>query len=220
MTTSPAPTPPPPPEITPTSVLAAHVAKLAGRLQHGAITNLAGPVADLARLRRSLDATPGSDPVVWRIIFGDFPDQPNDEVPNPTEHAAYISMCLFAIHQQSKDKHMHRRGRTHCLGRAMRLLAQTGDNEPDSAIVKRFNAIVTADDFDEVVRHLRSYVGLLRSNSIPLDYGLLADDLYQWQDADCRSVVRLRWSRDFSRVPRVPDADAEPTDSDSDSDNT
>ncbi|NMO04931.1 type I-E CRISPR-associated protein Cse2/CasB [Gordonia sp. TBRC 11910] len=203
MTTStPEPAPPDAPSQT---ELAAHVAKLAGRLQHGAITNLAGPVADLARLRRSLDAAAGSDPVVWRIIFAGFPEQPDEPLPSRGEYAAYLSVCLFAIHQQSKNTQMHGGGRTHCLGRAIRQLAQSGtDAEPDGAIVKRFNAVVTADDFNEVIHHLRSLVGLLRVSSIPLDYGLLADDLYQWQLSSKRSGVRLRWSRDFSRVPRVP----------------
>lgn len=219
MTTSTAePVPPPPPDAQPRSELASHVDKLAGRLQHGAITNLAGPVADLARLRRSLDAEVGSDPVVWRIIFDGFPEQPNEPLPNPREQAAYLSICLFSLHQQSKQTHMHQRGRLRCLGRAIRQLAQAdGDTEPDSATVKRFNAVVTADDFNEVIHHLRSLVGMLRAHSISLDYGMLADDLCLWQQVDRRSEVRLRWSRDFSRVPRVPTTDATATTTDPDS---
>ncbi|GAB20278.1 putative CRISPR-associated protein [Gordonia effusa NBRC 100432] len=206
------------PAETAQSKLSIHVAKLAGTLQSGAIANRAKPVADLARLRRSLDAPPGGDPVVWRIVFDGFPNQPDQPWPNPIETAAYSAICLFAIHQQSRDNHMHKLGWKFSLGRSIRQLAQpVGESSPSDATVRRFNALVTADNFDEIIRHLRSLIGQLRASSIPLDYGQLADDLNRWQNSDLRSGVRLKWSRDFSRVPKPPESsDSTPPNTNSD----
>ena len=47
--------------------------------------------------------------------------------------------------------------------------------------------------------YLRTFIQLLRSAEIGLDYALLAKDLflYQWQDQV--SSVRLQWGQDFYR---------------------
>lgn len=188
----------------PQQSLGEFVAKRIGTLQDGAIKNRASAVGAMARLRRSIGATIGDDSTVWRIVFDGFPQrfQYGDD-PTPEECAAHTAMCLFALHQQSQGTQMHRHGIG--LGSAVRRLAQQpGEDAPRESIVRRFNALVTADHADEVGQHLRSLVGLFRANAIPLDYGRLAEDL-AGLDRDRRDWVQLRWSRDFSRVGKPKD---------------
>lgn len=178
-----------------------------GTLQDGAIKNRAGAVGSMARLRRSIGKGIGEDPTVWRVVFDGFPQRfQHGDDPTPEERSAHTAVCLFALHQQSQGTQMHRHGIG--LGSAVRRLAQQpGEDAPRESIVRRFNALVTADNFEEVGQHLRSLVGLFRTNGIPLDYGRLADDLAGLAalDRGRRDRVLLRWSRDFSRIGKPKD---------------
>lgn len=180
------------------------IARRIGTLQDGVIKNRSSAVGAMARLRRSVGTEIGEDPTVWRIVFDGFPErfQRGDD-PTPEELAAHAALCLFALHQQSQGTQMHLRGIG--LGSAVRRLAQPpGEDEPQESIVRRFNALVTADHSAEVRQHLRSLIGLFRANAIPLDYGRLAEDL-AGLDRNRRDHVQLRWSRDFSRIAKPKD---------------
>lgn len=173
-------------------------------LQDGAIKNRAGAVGAMARLRRSIGTEIGEDPTVWRIVFEGFPQRfQHGDDPTPEERAAHTAMSLFALHQQSHGTQMHRHGIG--LGSAVRQLAQQpGEDAPQESIVRRFNALVTADHPAEVRHHLRSLIALFRANTIALDYGRLAEDLAGLERGR-RDRVQLRWSRDFSRVGEPKD---------------
>jgi CRISPR system Cascade subunit CasB len=145
------------------------------------------------------------------------------------DEAVHLAVTLWALHQQAlRDEPMHVAGWT--LGRAVRQLAQggsgtessrrTSDSATSSAepsgntdredatpvedvsptIRKRFVRIGTATDFDMLGGRLREMVTLLRGARIPLDYGLLADQLNRWQDQAQQGVVRRAWGRDFHRA--------------------
>ncbi len=62
----------------------------------------------------------------------------------------------------------------------------------------------TASDWDELVRHARGLVQMMRSATpaIALDYGALADQLIALHNPERAADVRLRWGRDFYRVLR------------------
>ena len=68
-------------------------------------------------------------------------------------------------------------------------------------MLRRFNALATADSMPEVSHHLRGMIQLLRREGIPLDYPQLAEDLYQYQFVDGAPNVRLRWGRDLYASP-------------------
>lgn len=180
------------------------VSKRVASLQDGAIKNRAGAVGAMARLRRSIGKGIGDDPTVWWIVFDGFPERfQRGDGPTPEECAAHTAICLFALHQQSHGTQMHRHGIG--LGTAVRRLSQDpGEEGPRESIVRRFNALVTADHLDEVAQHLRSLIGLFRAEAIQLDYGKLAEDL-AGLDRGRRDRVQLRWSRDFSRVGKPKD---------------
>jgi CRISPR system Cascade subunit CasB len=44
-------------------------------------------------------------------------------------------------------------------------------------------------------------VQLLRAQQVPLDYGLLADQLVRWQQPGGAATIRLQWGREFYRTP-------------------
>ncbi|MCK7627618.1 type I-E CRISPR-associated protein Cse2/CasB [Streptomyces sp. RS10V-4] len=125
------------------------------------------------------------------------------------DQAVHIAVTLWALHQQSvRDEPMHVAGWS--LGRAVRRLSQVTQekhSEPveeiSPTIRKRFVRIGTSADIDTLRRRLREMVLLLRAARIPLDYGLLADQLDRWQDEWNQGDVRRAWGRDFHRVHRT-----------------
>ena len=74
-------------------------------------------------------------------------------------------------------------------------------------MLRRFNALATAEEITEISHHLRGMIQLLRAakdGGIPLDYPQLAADLYELQCTDPRypqisANVRLRWGQDLYR---------------------
>lgn len=158
----------------------------------------------LAKLRRGVGKEPGSTPEHWyetlarvRLPLSD------DEEVSPQERAAHGAMTLYAVHQQSRSKPMHRRGRG--LGSAVRTLCRKAPS--DEAVLRRFHALGTAAEFREVMHHARALISLLRTYEIALDYGRLADQLADLQNPDRRDGVRLAWGREFHRMRGQNDQD-------------
>lgn len=77
-------------------------------------------------------------------------------------------------------------------------------------MLRRFNALATAEEITEISYHLRGMIQLLstaKDGGIPLDYPQLAADLYELQCTDPRYAqtpanVRLRWGQDLYRDPK------------------
>lgn len=192
-----------------------HVARRAKELWKGMDNNSGAAVGALARLRRAASTEIGDDPAAWQVAFVSFPVPDDDrDYPNAEEKAVYLALTLFALHQRSKSEPMHLEDGP-SLGSALSRLARiNGSDDPSDPVIRRFNALATADTELETRWHLRSLVGQLRAHDIRLDYGRLADDLAvlggyhrRTESADeARRRIQLRWSRDFSRAPK---ADAE-----------
>lgn len=167
--------------------------------------------AALARMRRAAGAGVADRPEAWSDVYAGFPTEltgDDDEV-SIYETAAFVALSLFALHQQSQQQSMQITGPAGRFGAAVRRLATPSDaEEHEQAVLRRFQALVTADEFREIVHHLRGMVLLLRAESIALDYGLLAGDMAALQDPVGATRVRLRWSRDLYTAPRNrPDPD-------------
>lgn len=173
------------------------------QLQAKQLARSASARATLAQLRRAVNKEPGSVPEVWEFTLAGvrLPSGYADEKPAPVEYAAHIAMTLYAVHQQSRPVGMHQRG--HRLGTAVRWLAKGMTD--DVAVTRRFQALGTAQDLREVTYHARGLIGQLRAASIPLDYGLFADQLLLLQDPRTAGGVRLTWGREFHRTTK-PDA--------------
>ena len=111
--------------------------------------------AHLAALRRGVGREPGSVPAMWP-----FYTQINDAGAATSAYAAeHAALTLFAIHQQSQSRPMHRAGIG--FGSAVMRLRLHGDGRIDwsksSPVDRRFNSAATATDLTELVMHLRGW---------------------------------------------------------------
>jgi CRISPR system Cascade subunit CasB len=188
-----------------------HVARTVGALQARVLSTVPQPeaISALARLRRGLGRAPGFDFTLERYLrvpddlLGRRPD--DDAEAADTEHAVHDAVTLYALHQQSRRERMHVDGRG--LGQALATLV-VRRNAGAEGVRRRFAALGTASSYSESVYHLRSLVVMLREQQIPLDYGLLTDDLRTLRRPDGQSRVQAIWGREFFRSRLGPDADA------------
>ncbi|MEQ4299941.1 type I-E CRISPR-associated protein Cse2/CasB [Plantactinospora sp. B6F1] len=164
-------------------------------------------VSALARLRRGIGRQPGFDYTLERYL--QVPEQLLGRLPSDSaeatdaEHALHDAVTLYALHQQSCRERMHVDGRG--LGQALSDLVRKSAG-PDG-VRRRFAALGTASSYDESIYHLRGLVTMLRGHQIPLDYGLLADDLKILRGPVGRPKVQAIWGREFFRSRPSTDDD-------------
>jgi len=218
-TAPPSPDTSPPPTLSRDELLEQHVIDKVAVLQQGYLAGRSGAMASLARLRRAVNATPGSDPSIWHDTLEDIPSAllGHSDAPSLYEMSVHATLTLYAVHQQSRRESMHRRG--YPMGRSVRLLAKRitkDDLRSDHPVMRRFHALGTATSLPETLHHLRGIITQLRSENIPLDYGRLAVDLRRLQDPRLAGGVRLQWSRDYHRQNRAtrPETPTTPLDDD------
>lgn len=160
----------------------------------------------LAALRHAATKEPGSTPDTWGIEFEGMPAQlaGRFDWPSVGEYAVHGALTLYAIHQQSQSAEMCVLGWEHNLGAAIRRMIGRDPTRYESLqngeLPRRFAALVTAESFSETMHYARQLVQQLRAASIPLDYGLLAQQLYDLQNPYRADAVRLSWGRAFARV--------------------
>lgn len=160
----------------------------------------------LAALRHAAAKEPGSTPDIWGLEFEGMPDQLVGRFDRPSagEYAVHGALTLYAIHQQSQSAEMCVLGWEHNLGAAIKRMIGRDPTRYESLqsgeLPRRFAALVTAESFSETMHYARQLVQQLRAASIPLDYGLLAQQLYDLQNPYRADAVRLSWGRAFARV--------------------
>ena len=162
--------------------------------------------AELAKLRRGIGHAPGELPELWGSFLLEMPESfQGRSAPSAAEWAVYLALTLYALHQQGEENvSMNEKGCT--LGRAVRLLAQNSaaaaQDWTESSVLRRFNALATADSMPEVSHYLRGMVQLFRGNEpkLKLDYPRLAVELYRFQLPDQAANVRLQWGRDLYQM--------------------
>ncbi|KJY26254.1 hypothetical protein VR44_30555 [Streptomyces katrae] len=179
-------------------------------LQEGYRKDSPRAVQDLARLRRGIGRQANETPDLWGLLGIEqfYAAQPEDRPLSEAkavraERAAHVAVTLWALHQQSnRTKAMHADDGASLGAAVRRLMAGTESDEP---IRKRLLRAGTATTFDVLSHRLRELVVLLRKAEIPLDYGLLADHLEQWQKPGGPTRVRQAWGRDFHAYRRPTD---------------
>ena len=158
--------------------------------------------AALANLRRGVGCEPGELPQLFGIILMDLPEKfmSEDGVPTKEEWSCYIALTLYALHQQGNEtgnQPMHTEERKN-LGEAMWELASSyEDSNAEQRMLQRMRMLSTSADMKELSYHLRGVVQLLKSKGIPLNYRILAADLYELQCLDGKKHVHLRWGQSF-----------------------
>ncbi|MER5719624.1 type I-E CRISPR-associated protein Cse2/CasB [Streptomyces sp. NPDC002132] len=189
--------------------------------QRGYLKDQAHAVAALARLRRGAGKRYEQVPDLWGLAdTGPLHEKPQgvgrslseDELTR-AEDAVHVALTLWALHQQSRGTAMHlcdRRDKPTGLGAAVRRLMPK--DEIAEPVRKRLVRAGTAPDLSSLAQRLRDLVLLLRGEDIALDYALLAEQLYLWQQPGGQDVVRRAWGRSFHAY-RAPDDEHDPEDS-------
>ncbi|MCX4657352.1 type I-E CRISPR-associated protein Cse2/CasB [Streptomyces microflavus] len=161
--------------------------------------------AELAALRSGAGREAGTVPAMWTLHTTRMASQWRDKGSLTRDLVAeHAALTLFARHQQTHAHPMHVRHNS--PGTAAGQLAKKGTGSAGegksvtAASERRFGALLTSADTDELVMHLRSLVPLLNKASIGLDYTLLRSALRVWDDPrlpDAVAAFRQRWDRDF-----------------------
>ena len=129
----------------------------------------------VAKLRRSLAADPGTDPLAYPVI------EPWVQHLNaPARAAAYLVAGLWAAYGKKRD------GKRLPLAEAFRQV-------PSSSGEARFIALLDADD-DELPWRLRQAVSLA-GKDVPLDWAALLHDVIRWGAAT--KFIQQRWARTY-----------------------
>lgn len=164
--------------------------------------------ATLAKLRRTAGKTLGESPEAWEAILSGMPDEFsgfNGRV-SYAEQALHTALTFYALHKQGSDTSMHEEEGLSFGGGIVKLHNANDKNRP--GIQRRFDAVITAKDMDELSHHARGLIQLMRASDIPvkLDYVRLAVELFRYQFPDLRDEVRLRWGEDFYKNKKTEDA--------------
>lgn len=120
---------------------------------------------------------------------------------NDYEKAILTAVQMYALHQQAKVESVlnldYKEGeRRQNIGDALSSLR----SDDSKAIDKRFNAMITSSNFEELSHHLRQMIKLLKAKSdAKVDYASLADDLY-WFLKNQREGLKIKWSRSYYKL--------------------
>lgn len=160
--------------------------------------------AYLAQLRQSINRDIYAAAGVFPLIFSNISDQHLGQSGHLTdgERAIITTLQLYALHQQGKTSHVNIVDNTK-EGKSARnvgaVLNSLRTDENTKAVDRRFNAMITANSFEELIIHLRHLITLLKSRSqSKVNYPQLAVDLYFYQKGS-EDNLRLKWSRSYYR---------------------
>lgn len=176
------------------------VDKKIGRLQAEAESG--SGKACMANLRRGIGHEPGELPQLFGSMLLDMPEDFMSEDGNVTkaEWSCYTALTLYAVHQQGfavRTKPMHTKEDI-SIGRALaKMSAALNDANAEDRSLQKLHSFATSVDMKEASHHLRNIIRLLSDNGIPVNYGKLASDLYEFQFSDGKNRVNLRWGQDF-----------------------
>lgn len=136
--------------------------------------------AALAHLRRGLARKPGETmemyPYIGRFI--------NEKTNNSHDRAVFLTSALFADYSDASQNIGN-------LGRSVRQLSnETGSD----SVQRRFVALLDAEA-DDLHFYLRQMIGLLKANSIAVNWNRLFEDIRDW-GRPSRKVQR-EWARSF-----------------------
>ena len=156
--------------------------------------------AKLASIRNSINKDSTANMDAMAFVFQNIPEDflGYNKNLNDYEKAILTAVQMYALHQQAKTDSVLKLDyvegeRRQNLGDAFHSLR--GDDS--KAIDRRFNAMITSSNFDELSHHLRQMIKLLKAKSdAKVDYASLADDLY-WFLKNQREGLKIKWSRSY-----------------------
>ena len=160
----------------------------------------------LANMRNSADKDISNNVDALAYVFSNLSYGEDDRGGELSymEQAIFTAIQMYAIHQQSNVESVLKFGNDdENESREKKYKANIGDalatlrSDESESIDKRFNAMITATNFNKLSYHLRQMIKILKSKSdAKVDYAKLAEDLY-WFMIGRKEEVRLSWARAY-----------------------
>lgn len=149
----------------------------------------------LAKIRNSIGKDDIEASEVWPILFPMLPESMIGTTYLTYEEKAVLSaLQIYALGQQGTSR-VEQSDKL----RFARALRSIRNDDTAKALDRRFNAMITAADFDEFVYHLRQLFKIAKSKGITaIDYPALANDLYWYQQGMDKRIC-LSWAADYYR---------------------
>lgn len=156
--------------------------------------------AIFANIRNSINKDSSVNMDALAFVFRNIPEEflGYNKNLNDYEKAILTAVQMYALHQQAKVESVlkvdYEEGEKRPnLGTVLSTLR----GEDSKAIDRRFNAMITSSNFEELSHHLRQMIKLLKAKSdAKVDYANLADDLY-WFLKNQREGLKIKWSRSY-----------------------
>lgn len=152
--------------------------------------------AALAKLRHSTGQPLSRMVDVLPMIFEKMPEEFlgfRGEV-TKEERAILITIQLYAWHQQGAHDRVNTNEKYKNMGAALRSMRR---GEATVAVDRRFNALITSQDFEELIYHLRQMIRLLKSRTKEkINYPQLSEDLY-WFLRGQKEKLRISWAQEY-----------------------
>lgn len=166
------------------------------------MTNEPSKKAILANLRSSINRSLADGVGHLSFIFENTPDEflGKGGYYSKEEKALITSLQLYALHQQGIEESILTEEKIN-MGYSLSQLR----DEDSKSYDRRFNALVTANDFEEFSYHLRQLVRLLKSKKkgqAKVNYAKLASDLYSYLMGN-EEGIRLKWARSYYSYRKV-----------------
>lgn len=166
----------------------------------GNMLNTPSGKTNLANLRNSVGKPLSETINIWPIIFEQIPVEflGNGRRITCEENAILTTLQLYALHQQGIADNIftiEKEDGWGNIGSSLKVLRKT-DNSV--AIDRRFNAMITATTYEELIHHLRQMIKLLkaRQKTKKINYALLSQDLH-WFLRGYEENLRLNWARAY-----------------------
>lgn len=158
--------------------------------------------AIFANIRNSINKDSSVNMDALAFVFQNIPEEflGYNKNLNDYEKAILTAVQMYALHQQAKSETVlkldYETGeRRQNLGDSLNSMRK--NNDEDKAIDRRFNAMITSSNFEELSHHLRQMIKLLKAKSdAKVDYASLADDLY-WFLKNQKEGLKIKWSRSY-----------------------
>ena len=158
--------------------------------------------AILSRLRNSIGRDYADMADILPVVFEKLPESFLGNSKKMTDEEICILSCLqlYAIHQQGEELCVNTAEDGYSnIGTSLKSL-RAGDDT--TAVDRRFNAMITSTEFDELIVHLRHLIRLLKSKQkgTKVDYAGLSEDLYWIRKNKNKDNIILNWAREYYKV--------------------
>lgn len=174
----------------------------------------------LANMRNSADKDISNNVDALAYVFSNLSYGEDDRGGELSymEQAIFTAIQMYAIHQQSNVESVLKFGNddeNESEEKKNKYKANIGDalatlrSDESESIDKRFNAMITATNFNKLSYHLRQMIKILKSKSdAKVDYAKLAEDLY-WFMIGKKEEVRLSWARSYYKYRKNEEMEGE-----------